>query len=443
MSDTIIALATAPFKSALALIRMSGKDSFEYAKKVFSKPQKIKDSRTTIFGELLKDGEAIDQVVLFLYPSSSSMTGENVVEISCHGSMVIVNQIIDLFLSLGARYAERGEFTERAFLSGKMDLIQCEAVNELVNSTTDEGKKLALLSLKGEASSLVGPIKKSIGDILSLIEVNIDYPEYEDIEVVTTAKIIDECEEIRKTIQTLVKQGNEGRIIKEGVKVAIVGEPNVGKSSLLNALLGEDKAIVSPIPGTTRDLVEGSFSVNGVPFILLDTAGIRKTDDVIEKIGVERSEKTIEASDIVLLVMDVTNPALPKGIEKKLEGKKVIYVWNKKDLSKTKADMPIDGVFVSAKNEDIAELKEKMVEVVGLSQTSFESASLSNARQIGILKQIDLLLERAETEAKDGVPLDLISVSLHKALNETKELLGENVSQDISDEIFSRFCIGK
>lgn len=443
MSDTIIALATAPFKSALALIRMSGKDSFEYAKKVFSKPQKIDGSRAMVFGELLKDGEAIDQVVLLLYPSSSSMTGENVVEISCHGSMVIVNQIIDLFLSLGARYAERGEFTERAFLSGKMDLIQCEAVNELVNSVTDEGKKLALMSLKGEASSLVTPIKKSIGDILSLIEVNIDYPEYEDIEIVTTAKIIDECEKIRNTIEALVKQGKEGKIIKEGVKVAIVGEPNVGKSSLLNALLGEDKAIVSPIPGTTRDLVEGSFNIGGIPFVLLDTAGIRETEDVVEKMGVKRSEKTIEDSDIVLLVIDVTNPIVPKEFEKKLKGKKVIYVWNKKDLSETEVNAPIDGVFVSAKNGDISELKKKMVEIVGLSQASFESASLSNARQIGILKQIEALLKEAEKEAKEGVPLDLISVSLHKALNQTKELLGENVSQDISDEIFSRFCIGK
>ena len=441
MSDTIIALATPPLKAALALIRVSGKNAFEITRKLFSNPSKIDGTRKMVFGEIRNGDKTIDQVMLLLYPSSSSMTGEEVVEISCHGSMVVANEIIETYLASGARYAKNGEFTERAFLNGKIDLIESEAVNEMINASTREGKDLSLLSLKGETSSLIRPIEKSLADLLSLIEVNIDYPEFEDIEVANEEKIVSESEKIRKTIANLIQNGEKGKIIKEGVKVSIVGVPNVGKSSLLNALLDEDKAIVSPIAGTTRDLVEGSFAVNGIPFYLLDTAGLRKTEDLIEKIGVQKSEESIQKSDLVLLVLDASSPFLPMGVESLLKGKLVLKVYNKSDLYNGKKET--DGVYVSALHKDVENLKKKMVETLGINAASFNTPSLSNARQIGLLKQIDSLMSEAQKEAKENYPIDLINVSIHKAWSLSKELLGEDVTNDISDEIFSRFCVGK
>ena len=441
MSDTIIALATAPLKSALALIRVSGSDAFEITKKLFSNPSKIDGARKMVFGEIRNGEQTIDQVMLLLYPNTSSMTGEEVVEISCHGSIIIANEIIEAYLSKGARYAKNGEFTERAFLNGKMDLIESEAVNEMINASTREGKNLALLSLKGETSSLIRPIEKSLADLLSLIEVNIDYPEFEDIEVANEEKIVSETEKIRKTIANLVQNGEKGKIIKEGVKVSIVGVPNVGKSSLLNALLNEDKAIVSPIAGTTRDLVEGSFEEGGIPFFLIDTAGLRKTNDFIEKIGVKKSEESILKSDLVLLVMDASSPVVPEDDGEAIKGKILLKVYNKADLYHgTKKE---DGIYISALKKDVGELKKKMVEILGISDSSFRTPSLSNARQIGLLKQIDSLLLETQKEAKENYPIDLINVSIHKAWSVSKELLGEDITNDISDEIFSRFCVGK
>lgn len=441
MSDTIIALATAPLKSALALIRVSGRDAFEITRKLFSDPSKIDGTRKMVFGEIVNENRTIDQVILLLYPQNSSMTGEEVVEISCHGSLLIANEIIEAYLSKGARYAKNGEFTERAFLNGKMDLIESEAVNEMINALTIEGKNLALLSLKGETSSLIRPIEKSLADLLSLIEVNIDYPEFEDIEVANEQKIVLETEKIRKTIANLIQNGKKGKIIKEGVKVSIAGVPNVGKSSLLNALLNEDKAIVSPIAGTTRDLVEGSFEVDGIPFFLLDTAGLHKTEDFIERLGVKKSEESIANSDLVLLVMDASSPIVPENIGKVTEGKLVLKVYNKADLYF--GDKKKDGVYVSALNKDVEELKKKMVDVLGVGSSSFNTPSLSNARQIGLLKQIDSLLLESQKEAEQNYPIDLINVSIHKAWSVSKELLGEDVTNDISDEIFGRFCVGK
>lgn len=441
MAETIIALATAPIKSALSLIRVSGSSSFAITRSVFSKPEKIDGSRKMVFGEIVRDGKTLDQVMLYLYPAAHSMTGEDVVEISCHGSMVIVTEIIDLFISLGAKYAERGEFTERAFLNGKMNLVEAEAVNELINAKTKEGKDLALLSLKGESSFLLVPIKKELGDLLSLIEVNIDYPEYEDIEIANESKIVQSCSKIQKDIAKLIQNGNVGRAIKEGVSVSLVGVPNVGKSSLLNALINEDKAIVSSIPGTTRDLVEGSFEISGVPFFLTDTAGLRETDNEIERIGVQKSEEALRKSELVLLVLDAKRPVLPQRIEAATEGKEVLKVYNKSDTVNER--LYTDGIYVSALNGDVKALKEAMLKRIGVSEESFGAPSLSNARQIALLKQVSSLLDEAAKEAKLGYPMDLISVSLHRAFNAIKEILGEEVSQDISDEIFSRFCLGK
>lgn len=444
MGKPIIALATPPLKGALSIIRLSGDGVFELTNRLFDKTITPEQGRKICLGNIKNEvGEPIDQVVVLAYPGPRSMTGEDVVELIPHGSMIIANQIIQAYLSLGVNYATRGEFSARAFYNGKMDLIEAEAVNEMINATTIEAKNLALRSLKGEASELMLPIKEAISSLLALVEVGIDYPEYEDIEEASEIKIAAESQQIRKAIAKLISQGFEGQIIREGIKLAIVGEPNVGKSSILNALLDEEKAIVSDIPGTTRDIVEGDISIKGVPIHLLDTAGIRESEDKIEKIGVELSQKSIENADVVVLVLDACKKQLSeqeKQIVEKAQNKKLILCYNKDDLLEDKED---GKIYVSALNHEIKALKEAIFDSLSLSEESFSRPSLSNARQLSLLRQIDEALRQAGEDAESGLGMDIISVSLQSAYNKARELLGEEATNDLSDEIFSRFCVGK
>ncbi len=442
MNKPIVALATPPLNSALAVIRASGDGVFAIADDIFSKKVSETTSRAAYVG-YLKDGErTIDQVVLLAYPSPNSVTGEDVVEISCHGSMLIVSEIIEAFLSRGARYASRGEFTSRAFYSGKMDLIEAEAVNDIINATTRESKNLALLSLEGKTSKLVAPLKEKIASLLALLEVNIDYPEYTDIEEANSEKIEDEASEIREDLSALIAQGEQGKVIRQGVKTAIVGAPNAGKSSVLNALLEQEKAIVSPIPGTTRDVVEGDISIKGIPFHLLDTAGIREAEDAIESIGVERSKKAIDEADLVVLIVDVAR-GLQQSDEEILsqaKGKKTVVCYNKSDLINNKDE---GRVLTCAKNGDVEELKNALFDCLGIGESSFLTPSFGNERELGLLREIDGYLKEAVDGAKEGLSPDLLSVMLQEAYNASRKLLGEEPTQDLSEEIFSRFCVGK
>ena len=442
MNKPIVALATPPLNSALAVIRASGDGVFAIADDIFSKKVSETTSRTAYVG-YLKDGErTIDQVVLLAYPSPNSVTGEDVVEISCHGSMLIVSEIIEAFLSRGARYASRGEFTSRAFYSGKMDLIEAEAVNDIINATTRESKNLALLSLEGKTSKLVAPLKEKIASLLALLEVNIDYPEYTDIEEANSEKIEDEASEIREDLSALIAQGEQGKVIRQGVKTAIVGAPNAGKSSVLNALLEQEKAIVSPIPGTTRDVVEGDISIKGIPFHLLDTAGIREAEDAIESIGVERSKKAIDEADLVVLIVDAAR-GLQQSDEEILsqaKGKKTVVCYNKSDLINNKDE---GRVLTCAKNGDVEELKNALFDCLGIGESSFLTPSFGNERELGLLREIDGYLKEAVDGAKEGLSPDLLSVMLQEAYNASRKLLGEEPTQDLSEEIFSRFCVGK
>ena len=304
MFETIVALATAPIKSALAIVRLSGDDVFEVVDKCFSKDLSNIKERTILYGSIINGGEKIDDVVLLAYKGPKSFTGEDSIEIICHGSPLISKQIMEACIKNGARMATNGEFSSRAYMHNKIDLVQAEAINDVVNSTTKEAKKLNLLSLDGKTSDLIKPIKTRIADILSLIEVNIDYPEYEDIEVANKDKIVEVIDELIPQIDVLLSDGEKAKIINEGVKIALVGKPNVGKSSLLNAFLGEDRAIVTDIAGTTRDVVEGNVNIDGLVLHLFDTAGIRDSKDTIESIGIERSKKTIKEADIVVVVLD-------------------------------------------------------------------------------------------------------------------------------------------
>ena len=371
-----------------------------------------------------------------------SFTGEDMVEIICHGSVLIANEIIELLLSKGARLATNGEYSSRAFLNQKIDLVQAEAINDVINATTKEAKALSILSLKGDTSSLLVPIKTRIADILSLIEVNIDYPEYEDIEVANKEKIIEVINELLPEIERLTKEGQQGQIIKEGLKVAIVGKPNVGKSSLLNALLGESKAIVTDIAGTTRDVVEGEINLNGVVLHLLDTAGIRDVEDKIESIGIDKSKKAIQDADLVIVILDASSELddLDKSILEISEEKKRIIVYNKSDLSSENSD---DKIYISALKGDIGPLTKEIYKVVGLSEEAFTTPSLNNSRQLGFLRNVGESLLKAKQDAEADLSVDLIAVSLYDAYTSLLQILGETDQIDISKEIFARFCVGK
>ena len=437
MFETIVALATPPTKSALAIIRLSGEDCFQIVNKIFTKDISKTTNREIFYGKIIDEKTTIDEVVLLAYKNPHSFTGEDSVEIICHGSMLIAKQIIDLILSKGARMATNGEFSSRAFLNHKIDLIQAEAINDVINATTVEGKELSILSLEGKSSKLFRPIKEQLGELIAKIEVNIDYPEYEDIEQISREEIVKYSKSIISSLQSLIDNGEKDRLYHEGIKIAIVGKPNVGKSSLLNALIKEDKAIVTNIAGTTRDIVEGEFSLDGVPVKLYDTAGYHLTDDIIENIGISKIKNIIETADLIIYVKDESG--IDEELYNSIKDKKHILVTNKADLLSKK-----DGneIYISATNNDIDSLLNKIKEVLGIT-TIKVSPSFYNVRQLSILKRMVNSLNDAINDTNNGLPIDLISISIMSAYNASLDLLGESNKNDLTDEIFSRFCVGK
>lgn len=440
MLEPIVALATPPLKSALAVIRISGDGCFDIVSKMFSRKIVLEGKNKIFVGDILDNDELVDEVVLLAYKGPYSFTGEDSIEIICHGSMIIANQIVSVCIKNGCRYALNGEYTNRAFLNKKLDLIEAEAVNDVINATSIEAKKLSLMSLKGQTSNLVEPIRTKIADILSLIEVNIDYPEYEDVEVVTKEKILTELSKISAELKDLIKNGYKGNIIKDGVKIAIVGKPNAGKSSLLNALLNEDKAIVTAIPGTTRDIVEGTILINGVTLYFKDTAGIRESDDIIENQGILKSKKAILEADLVLYIVDSTDENEDESILESIKNKEVVKVYNKNDLSNVVKE---DGISISALNKDIQVLKNVIYTRLNLTNDNYVNPSINNMRDLGLLEKIEKELSSAVNLTKNDCALDLISINLTNAYALVLELLGLSNDCDISQEIFSRFCVGK
>ena len=439
MFETIVALATAPIKSALSIIRLSGDDVFEVVNKCFSKDIRSISEKTILYGSIVNQGEKIDDVILLAYKGPKSFTGEDSVEINWHGSPLICKQIIETCIQNGARMATNGEFSSRAYMHNKIDLVQAEAINDVINATTKEAKNLSLLSLDGKTSELVRPIKTRIADLLSLIEVNIDYPEYEDIEVANKEKVVTLVDELIPQINVLVEDGQKAKIINEGVKVALVGKPNVGKSSLLNAFLGEDRAIVTDIAGTTRDVVEGHANIDGIVLHLYDTAGIHDSDDVIESIGIERTKKTIKEADIVVVLLDSSNE-LDEEDKKILDYTKEynpIVVYNKDDSKQS------NKLSISALNNQIQPLIDVIKERIGLDEKSFSTPALNNARQLGLLSKAKESLLKAKEDAENNLTIDLISTSLFEAYTSVLEILGEANQIDLAKEIFSRFCVGK
>lgn len=442
MNETIVALATAPLKSALSIVRFSGDDCFFIVSKFFTKDLTKVERSSIIYGFVKDEDELIDEVILLAYKNPHSFTGEDSVEIISHGSPLIFNKIIEVALKNGARLATGGEFTSRAYLHGKMNLMQAESINDLINAETEESKKLSLMALKGDTSKLITPIKNDLGDLLSLIEVNIDYPEYTDIEEANNEKIVEICNKNINYIKELIKNGVKGNIIKDGINIAIVGKPNVGKSSILNALIKEDKAIVTDIKGTTRDVVEGKINLNGIVCNLYDTAGIRESDDTVEKIGIDKSIKLLKKSDIVLAVFDSENlDDEDKEILDLVKNKKTIVVYNKKDKNKYNKDEKC--VYVSALKKDIESLKEAILNLLDLKKENYDNPSIANTRDLGILKSVKDSLESILFDVKQELPIDIINSKLRETYLKVLSLTGEDCDFDIAKEIFSRFCVGK
>ena len=441
INDVIVALATAPMESAIAVIRISGEKCYDVLKKIFSRKIFFEGHRA-YYGNIVDAGKVIDEVVVTTFKSDKSFTGENSFEISCHGGMFIVNKIIEVCIKNGARMANRGEFSKRAYLNGKIDLIQAEAINDMIRATSEEENQLAVLSLKGSTSKMIGKVKEKLVKILSNIEVNIDYPEYDDAEIVTKELAQIELIELRNDIKEIIKDSRIGRVIKDGIKVAIVGKPNVGKSSLLNALLEEEKAIVTNIAGTTRDIVEGQVNIEGLKLNLLDTAGIRNSEDHVEKIGIEKSIKTIEEADLILLVLDASKD-LDEEDQKLIDlikEKDVLRVINKVELNPKTS---LEGIKISAKKGEIDSLKEAIKQKVGYSLNYDNRPLLTNTRQIGLLESCLLYIESSLKDLDKDIPIDLISIDLSKALMDIEDILGNRSKVNLSEEIFSRFCLGK
>ncbi len=440
LHDTIVALATPSMQSALALIRLSGNSSFEIMSKVFDKKIEVKERNKIIHGHIIDNKKEIDDVVIFAYKNPYSFTGEDLIEISCHGGLIVINKIISLLISKGARMAERGEFSKRAFYNGKIDLLQAESINDLIVAKTSDAASVALSGVDGKLSSSISELKKETLDILSHIEVNIDYPEYDDIEELTNKTLKPLINNLKNKVEQIVKDAEVGSVIKNGINVAIIGRPNVGKSSILNTLIKEDKAIVSEYEGTTRDIVEGSTIINGICFNFLDTAGIRKDAGFVEKIGIDKAKDSFNKADLILLVTD-QKELNKEDLELKelIKEKKYIEVYNKVDLTNA-----TKGVVISAANKQIEPLIKEMVKVVGINISDYQNKPLlSSARQKGLMEKVKENLNDAIKLCDNLQPIDIIEIDIKEALNSIQELLGEVYKEHLDEEIFKRFCLGK
>lgn len=439
-NDTIAAIATANATGAVSVIRISGDEAISIASSLIGKDLSNKEGYTITYGTIKENGESIDDVLVSVFRAPRSYTGEDVIEIGCHGGLYITRKILSLVIGNGARMARRGEFTERAFLNGKMDLAQAEGVNDLINASDEVNAKSAIHSLKGSVSKILKPLEEDLTQIISNIEVNIDYPEYDDVRQLTEEEILPMTEKWLVDIHKVIVEAQKAVNIREGIDTVILGRPNVGKSSLLNALLEEDKAIVTDIAGTTRDIVEGTVRLDGITLNLIDTAGIHEANDIVEKIGIDKSLQALDKAELVIVVLDGSQELTEEDHEllTMTENKNRIIAYNKNDKS-----FIHEGISISAINGDVEELtnaiKEKYENELYLANTD----TLNNERQIGLALQAEASMKNAIQTLKDGMELDLVTIDLEKAWTSLKEITGKVGKEDLLDEIFSRFCLGK
>ncbi|MDO4287636.1 MAG: tRNA uridine-5-carboxymethylaminomethyl(34) synthesis GTPase MnmE [Eubacterium sp.] len=450
--DTIAAIATGIGGAGIGIIRVSGPEAVALAEPLFKNPagKTLKDaeSHKLLYGHIVdpEGGRVVDEVLVSKMTGPFSYTAEDVVEINCHGGIVSLKKILGLLLAAGVRLAEPGEFTKRAFLNGRIDLTQAEAVMDIISAKTEKSMENSVGQLEGRLSERIDAIDDRLVDMLSDMEANIDYPEY-DIEEETTAALEENITRVIEMIDALLQSAQTGRIYREGITTAILGEPNVGKSSLLNALLMENKAIVTDIPGTTRDVIEEYVHIQGIPFKIIDTAGIRETDNLVEKIGVEKSRQLIKNTSLVLFLTDVTRPfsEAEKALLKELNPAKTIFVANKMDAVDSLPELPGQWLPVSIKTEaGVEALKERMVAVVMGGEVDQEADYLvNNVRHIQLLKEAKACLGAGLETIAMAMPLELVSIDLKNALEKLREITGRAVGEDIVDRIFSKFCIGK
>ena len=447
MEDTIAAISTALGVGAISIIRVSGEEAINIVNKIFDKNLKKAKSHTIKYGHIIDSDEVIDEVLVSVMHAPKTYTGEDVVEINCHGGISTTNKVLELVLNAGARLAEPGEFSKRAFLNGRIDLTQAEGIMNLIEAKTDTSRELSINQLNGNASKVISNLRTSLVDVISNIEVNIDYPEYEDIEVLTNDGILPKVENIIKELNKVIDNAEQGQIINKGINVGIIGRPNVGKSSLLNALLGENKAIVTDIEGTTRDIVEGNIIIKGIECHFIDTAGIRKTNDKVEKIGVDKTLEIIDSSDLIILMLN-NNEKLnkeEKELLNKIKSKKHIIVINKVDLNKKLNLNEKNVIYMSIKDQKgLEELKNEIVEKFNLEEIDTKDMTyLSNARSISLLKESLNLLNNAIKNIKEGMSIDIVEIDLKACWNKLGEIIGETYTDELINEIFSRFCLGK
>lgn len=450
MNDTIAAISTSLGIGAISIVRMSGTDAIKIANKIFSKDLENVKSHTINYGFIKENGEVIDEVLISVMRSPHTYTTEDIIEINCHGGITTTNKVLETLLKNGARLAEPGEFTKRAFLNGRIDLTKSEAVMDLLESKTETARKLAINSLQGTTAKLVDNFRNKIKQLISSIEVNIDYPEYYDIEVITLDKIKEETTKMKKELENIIKESENSKIIKNGIDTLIIGRPNVGKSSILNKFLDEDKAIVTDIAGTTRDIVEGQVMLENIILNIIDTAGIRETEDKVEKIGVEKSLSLIEQADLIIVVLNSNEKLTKEDLEllEKTKNKNTIVVLNKNDLErKIELEKLKEYNLVSTNTnnlEGIDNLKEKIKEMFNFEQISTKDYNyLTNVRQISLAKNAYQKLIDVENALKENLPVDMIEIDLRDCFDILGEITGKTYSDEIIDNLFERFCVGK
>ena len=450
MNDTIVAISTALGVGAISIVRLSGNDAINIVNKCFEGKDLTKvDSHTIHYGFIKNETERIDEVLVSVMRAPKTYTTEDIVEINCHGGIITTKQVLETMLNSGARLAEPGEFTKRAFLNGRIDLVESEAIMDLIESKSSEAKKMALSQLYGDLSKLITSFRDRLKNLLSSIEVNIDYPEYYDIEIVTEEKIAKEIKSMKEELKNLIEKSKSSSIIKNGIQTVILGRPNIGKSSILNKLLDEEKAIVTNVAGTTRDIVEGQTYIDGILIKFIDTAGIRKTDDIVEKIGVEKSLKAVEDADLIILVLNNNEELTAEDLEilEKTKDKQRIIVINKKDLERNiKLPENLENVVETDTNsiEGIDSLKSKIKEMFNLEKiTTKDYTYLSNSRQISLITKAYQSILSAEKSLNESLPIDLIAIDLKECFDLLGQVIGISYTDEIIDNLFENFCVGK
>lgn len=440
--DTIAAISTANQDGAISIVRLSGDEAIDIVNQLFTADLSKKASHTITYGTISDPNtqEAVDEVLVSIFRAPKTFTREDIVEINCHGGRFVTRKVLSLVLSYGARLAHPGEFTQRAFLNGRIDLTQAEAINDLINAKNNTNLKVAIKGVKGSIAKLLNPLIDELLDIIANIEVNIDYPEYDDVEQLTNERVLPMAKAWSEKIRLILTKSESSQMLKEGIRTAIIGKPNVGKSSLLNALLEEEKAIVTDIAGTTRDIVEGSIQLGHVALNLIDTAGIRETEDVVEKIGIDRSLKAIENAQLILMVLDASQPLDEQDEEllRLTENKTRILVYNKSDLVSVS-----EGIAISAKDNELKPLIHEIERLFEKHLIAVEEPALNNERQIALMNRALQSMNQAIHSLEDGMELDLVTIDLQDSYTSLKEILGEVSRDDLLDTLFSNFCLGK